>query len=510
MNDWPHQIRGVAETLDAIAQGQRRIVLHSPTGGGKTRMMGRLIDDWTAAGLRTVLYTNRKLLIEQTSRVLSAHGIDHGIRAAGHSDADQFEPVQVSSLQTEDARVFKKGKWSLHQADRVLVDEAHIQKGDVAQKIFQHHLAEGAAIVGLTATPIDLGDLYDHLVVAGTTSELRQCGALVMCDHYGPDEPDLKGIKGIEEGKDLTEKQAVKAIMREGIFGRVLEWFNKLNPEKKPTILFAPGVRESIWFAEQFTQAGITAAHIDGQDVWINGKLERSSKKLRQEVLDGSKTGNITVICNRFVLREGIDAPWLCHGIFATVFGSLQSYLQSCGRLLRAHPSIQSVTLQDHGGNWHRHGSLNADRAWNIAHTSTMISGMRADRLRAKTEKEPFLCPRCRLAMNFWKCRLCGYEVRTPKNSRPVIQSDGTLKLMTGDIYRARPISHRPDGPAIWKRMYFRSKTEKGTRTFKAAAALFAMENNWQWPSPSWPLMPTIETDWYRLVADVPTDRLTQ
>lgn len=510
MNPWPHQIRGVADTLDAIAQGQRRICFTSPTGGGKTFCMGSLIDAWTNAGLRTVLYTNRKLLIEQTSRVLAARGIDHGVRAAGHSDADQFEPVQVSSLQTEDARVFKKGKWSLHQADRVLVDEAHIQKGDVARKIFQHHLAEGAAIVGLTATPIDIGDLYDHLVVAGTTSELRECGALVFCDHYGPDEPDLKGIKGIETGKDLTEKQAVKAIMRDGIFGRVLEWFNKLNPERKPTILFAPGVRESIWFAEQFTQAGISAAHIDGQDVWVNGKLERSSRRLRDEVLEGSRTNAITVVCNRFVLREGIDAPWLSHGVFATVFGSLQSYLQSGGRLLRFHPGIESVTLQDHGGNWHRHGSLNADRTWDLTLTSSMITGMREDRLREKKDKEPFLCPRCRLAMNFWKCRLCGFEVRTPKHSRPVVQSDGTLKLLTGDIYRKQPISHRPDGPAIWKKMYFRSKTEKGQRTFKAAAALFAMENNWQWPDPTWPLMPTMDRDWFRNVEDVPMERLRQ
>ena len=58
------------------------------------------------------------------------------------------------------------------------------------------------------------------------------------------------------------------------------------------------------------------------------------------------------VLCNRFVCA-GIDAPWLAHGIFATIFTSLQSYLQSGGRLLRSFPGIDAVTIR-HGGNWWR------------------------------------------------------------------------------------------------------------------------------------------------------------
>lgn len=525
MNLWPHQIRGIDDTLSAIAQGQRRICLTSPTGGGKTRIMSGLIEHYLDSGRKVALYTNRKLLIEQTSRVLELAGHNVGVRASGYEDRREL-PLQVCSIQTEDARVHKRDKytaWQLHDADLVLIDECHIQTGEVARKILEKHHEAGAAYVGFTATPIGLSGLYDGLVVAGTSSELRACGALVACLHYGPDEPDLRAFKKLGQGEDLSETENVKAMMTPGIFGRVMEWFEKLNPEHKPTILFAPGVRESLWFAEQFQAAGISAAHIDGQEVWRDGKLERTSRSARESVLEGSREGRIIVLCNRFVLREGIDAPWLAHGIFATVFGSLQSYLQSGGRLLRSHHSLATVSLQDHGGNWHRHGSLNADRTWNLAHTAGMIAGLREDRLRAKQESEPHRCPQCGMITMRGRCP-CGWVAMSGRKSRPVIQTDGTLKEMTGDIYRPRRICQRPDAAKIWERMYWRARSRKTVQkmvdgvlqdvvvgwsaTFRQAFALFAAENNWGWPARDLPFMPKEPNDTFQLVEEVPFEDL--
>ena len=39
------------------------------------------------------------------------------------------------------------------------------------------------------------------------------------------------------------------------------------------------------------------------------------------------------------------------------------------GRLLRAYPGVSVVRLQDHGGHWHRFGSVNADRTWLLEDT---------------------------------------------------------------------------------------------------------------------------------------------
>jgi hypothetical protein len=56
--------------------------------------------------------------------------------------------------------------------------------------------------------------------------------------------------------------------------------------------------------------------------------------------------------------------------------------------------------------------------------------------------------------------------------------------------------------------MYWRSRTEKGRRTFRQALALFARENRYQWPSWEWPFMPLDHDDQFNYVADVPMDRL--
>src|SRR5262249_47455546 len=171
----------------------------------------------------------RKMLVDQTSGVLIDAGLYHGVRAAGYED-ERDHHFQISSVQTENSRVFKRQRWSLHEADLVLVDEAHQQTATVARKLIASHVQDGAVIVGFTATPLGLGEIYDHLTIAGTTSELRQCRALVACNHYGPDEPDFRKFKRLQAGKDLSENDNCAAMMRPGIFGRVWDSFERLNP----------------------------------------------------------------------------------------------------------------------------------------------------------------------------------------------------------------------------------------------------------------------------------------
>jgi len=512
MELWPHQERAIDDIAAAILEGDRRICLSSPTGGGKSRILCRLIEHYVERDWNAVVYTNRRMLVEQLQDVLRDHGIPCGVRAAGHADQRE-ERVQISSLPTERHRTLKEsGRWQLHGTGRkclAIFDEAHLNTGKTAREAMQRHLEADHIILLVTATPIGLGDLADKLIVAGTNSELRECGALTKCLHYGPDEPDLKLIKNVRVGKDFTENQLHKVMMTPTIFGRVLSWYDRLNPDRRPTILFAPGVRESIGFAEQFEAHGISAAHIDGQDVWIRGRVERSSREARASVIEGSRDGNIQVICNRFVLREGIDAPWLAHGIFATVFGSIQSYLQSGGRLLRNHPSLRGgfITIQDHGGNWWRHGSLNADRHWNLDWTEEMVVGVREERLRAKKDKEPFRCPKCGLILMTPCCPQCGHQIVPGRKSRPVIQIDGTLREMWGDVFKPRRDCTRPGAEQVWEKTYYRARSAR--MTFAQARGLFALENGWTFPPPYFPLMPTVEADWFRRVCDVPTVRLT-
>lgn len=500
---WPHQSFGISEVARLRTEGVRRICLTSPTGGGKSVIICEMIADEVLHGRGAVLYTNRKMLREQLSGVLDRYGIHHGIRAAGEEEGLDRK-VQVSSLQTEHSRVYRSKQWALHPASLVIIDEAHMQKGAVAQQIMKDHLVSGATIVGVTATPLDLDGLYDELIVAGVTSELRKCGALVRADHFAPDEPEAKMVVRKKTGEVEIDGK-MRAIWSQHVFGRVLSEWKRLNPEQKPTILFAPGVGESVWFAQQFHEQGISAAHIDGDECWVNGNAYASDRAARDGILGGVRSGEIKVVCNRFVLREGIDLPELEHGILATVFGSLQSFLQSGGRLLRAAPGKTVATIQDHGGNFWRHGSLNVDRLWKIGDTARVIEAMRTERLQSKVELEPIVCPKCHACrMSGPQCWKCGFAHH--RKARIVIQADGKLREQTGDIFRPKATRSEPDSAQLWKQMYYRARN--GNRTFRQAEALFFMENGY-YPSRDLPLMPRNEADWYRRVPAVAIGELT-
>jgi DNA repair protein RadD len=505
---WPHQIRALDEVSRLVAAGNQRICLTAPTGAGKSVMVCDLIEWAAAQGWKAVLYTNRKLLIRQLVGVLREHGIDFGVRAADHAD-DWQHPVQISSLPTENSRVLKSKKWQVHgHGEKVLalIDEAHLNSGPTAQQILAQHIEHGGACVGVTATPIEIGHLYDTLVVAGTPSELRACGALVAAYHYGVDEPDMRNFKQSVKTGEFKEGDIRKAIMTKCILGRVIENYKTLNPDERPTLLFAPGVKESVWFAEQLTSAGISAAHIDGDGIWHAGEYQKTNE--RDWLLSAVRGGSVKVLCNRFVLREGLDLKEISHVILATVMGSLRTYLQSVGRGMRACPESgkDRLTIQDHGGHFWRHGSVNIDRKWNLAHTEAMLAGMRADSCREKKEPEPIRCPQCGLVRaSGTKCQQCGHEATL--RSRMVIQEDGTLKEHVGDVFKPRVTRFTRDTESIWVSTYYRAKNSKNGMTFKQAEGLFFQENRY-YPPHSLPRMPTDPIDWYLPVKDVPKERL--
>jgi superfamily II DNA or RNA helicase len=505
MTLWPHQTQAVSDTIAALAAGQRKICVTSPTGGGKTWIICMLIEWAVEQGKHVVLYTNRRLLIEQLSRVLEKHGIKFGVRAAGYEDRRELQ-VQIASLPTERMRTLKTERWTIHGHGKdvlAIVDEAHLNASGTAQKVLALHHDGGGAYVGFTATPINLGHLYETLIVAGTPTDLRNCGALVPAYHYGPDEPDMRGFKPSVKTGEYSEDNVRKAIMTPCIFGRVWDHWIRINPEQRPTLLFAPGVNESIWFAQQFRNRGIRAAHIDGEGVWIDGEYHRGTD--RQRILEAVRTGEIKVLCNRFVLREGLDLPEVSHLIVATVMGSVQSYLQSCGRGLRKAPGKDRCTIQDHGGHWWRHGSVNIDRQWELVSTDNIIRAKREETLRQKKEPEPICCPKCSMIRASGAvCPGCGHEWQ--KRSRIVIQQDGKLTEHHGDIFRPRLTTLKPDTVKLWKQNYYRCR--HADMTFRAARGLFFKDHGY-WPSNDLPLMPTREVDWFQKIKDVPPDRLT-
>ncbi len=423
MKLWDHQTRSINLINGRRKAGVRRLVVQGPTGSGKTVTFLELIKQEVSNGGRCIVYTNRKTLRQQISDVLDDHRVWHGVRAAGERPALNRQ-VQVSSIMTERVRSLGEDpRWDIHDATLVIVDEAHSQRAAVARKLLAKHYEAGAFILGFTATPVGIGGLYDDIVSMAELSELRQAGVLVPCIVYAPEEIDMTGIRTI--GGEFNRKQAANRVRETIVIGKVIDHWVKLNPAGAQTVLFAPGVPESRWFSEQFAAYGYRSAHVDA----------KTNARKRKEIFGKWRTGEIQVVCNFGILREGFDLRDCRHAILAQPTNQLSTYLQMVGRVIRSAPGKTEAILQDHVGAYHRLGSPNIDRSWELGDTDASIK--KAKDRRDKLDKEeddyegPAVCPKCgciRYAIPgfYGKCPKCGYECEAV--SKIVRQTNGKLK----------------------------------------------------------------------------------
>ena len=463
--NWPHQDRGKALVYERRAAGVRRMCGVAPPGAGKTTCMAQLAVEEVERGGKVSIYLHRTMLLEQMSAVFTEKVIDHGIFASGYKRTGEH-PIEMAMIDTAFSRCAKRGREDLHDATLVLVDEFHQQRGTKARAVFDGghgegaifagHTARGATLVGFTGTPVGLKDACDELIEFGTYSELRSVKAHLPVRVYSPSEIDCSGL-----GRNADFEYSTKALEPRAakIIGDCFENWRKLNPFAEPAILFGPSVGGAFWFAQEFMRRGVLTAAV-GDGVAMLPELQASgnwqlvqhplNKETREEVLRLSRSGEIKVLCNRFILREAIDMPWLRHGIFATVFGSIASYLQSVGRIQRYWEDYSDKILQDHGGGYWRHGSPNQDREWILGETSKDIADNRMERYKKGEEPEPIQCPKC----HGWRtsgdvCPHCKHQHK--RSVRRIMQESGDLVLQEGPVFKTKgPKSKAVTHQKLW------------------------------------------------------------
>ena len=454
--NWPHQDIAKERIREARARGIRSVIAAAPCGAGKSRVMQQLTEEERSEGGSVRIYLHRTMLKEQLSAAFTRAGLDHGIMAAGH-EYDESKPVQICMTDSVFARAIRKTRWDLGNPSLVLFDEAHLQTKNKAISIVEGgstengstwdgHKARGAFVLGMSATPVNCGSMYEELIDFGTYSEMRRVKAHLPVRVYSPSEIDCSGLKqdvDNEYSSKLLEPRAYK------IFGDAYSNWRKLNPDSKPTILFAPSVPASRWFAEEWAKMGVPVGHIDGETCLLPHRTSTGAVHLetydttaetRAQVMEMSKSGEIKVLMNRFILREAIDMPWLYHGIAATVFGGIATYLQSVGRIQRYFADYDFKILQDHGGCYWRHGSPNMDREWTLGCTNKTIAQGRATRI-AKSNKpqdvEGICCPKCKVWRQYGqRCPGCGHA--HAQSVRSVQMVSGELKLMRGLVNKQK------------------------------------------------------------------------
>lgn len=501
----PHwyQEDAVEMGIAAIAN-KRNLCLSAPTGAGKSLIYSALAKYCEDANIKSIIYSNRRLLTNQVTEAFDQQGIDHGVIADGWlSNNAHIKNVVIASMQTVHSRM-SRGVIGLPEKQVVLVDEAHAQANGMFAEIIKKHKATGACVIGITATPIGISHLYDELYIACKNSDCRKEGRLVLAEYKAPNEMDFSLVRRTKTGEYNLNQ--VRKIMRSvNIVGHVYDDWKRFNPDARPFLGYAPGVAEAKWFVDEYANRGVRTASIDGYDVYVDGESYRSDLNARRQIIEECRTGDIAGIWNRFVFREAIDLPWIYQGILACPIGNLHSYIQVVGRILRSHETTPRVLITDHAGNYWRHKySPNDDIDWHKYFHGVPVTKPTDDHkedLRDKPDEQPIVCPRCKQARRSGnKCPKCG-EVCTGRK-RFVVQHGGELRTIDGPIYRPKVVSNKPDTLKKWESCYYRALKSKRGMTFKQAIGLFRKDNGY-YPPDDLPLMPKESADLHRKVSMV-------
>lgn len=427
----PYQERAISRLRDRMRAGQRRVVLYSPTGSGKTEMAIELIRSAEAKGKRVLFVANRIQLVGQASRRLLKSGIRHGV-VQGQNSFWTTSQILVCSIQTLHSRGFPEA------VDFLVIDEAH---GAAGSEAYRSLIMESKVpVIGLSATPFsrglgkhydDLGGpLFESIVEAATIRELIELGFLVDCDIYAPSEPDLKGVK-ITAG-DYNEKQLGERVDKEKLIGDIVEHWKRLANDTQ-TVCFATNIAHSQHICEEFNRSGVRAEHIDCY----------TSDEDRQSILRRLENGDTRIVCNVGVLAEGWDCPLVETMILARPTRSLVRYIQMAGRVLRPHPGKTRALILDHSGTAVRLGFPTDD-------LPLELDDGRPKEAKDSQEREERLqkpCPQCHFVPPHpvHVCPQCGHE---NKRQSDVKVGDGQLKKL------ARSKATMQDKQAVWSQLY--------------------------------------------------------
>jgi DNA repair protein RadD len=330
-----YQSRVLSRLRDAYRAGQRRVLIVSPTGSGKTVMAAALIAAWTrhTPTSRVATFAHRRELVVQMASTLARFGVRAGYLGRG-GDA----PVQVCGSQGALA------SGQVPDADLVVFDECHHYASAAERWSALAKVYEGRFVVGLTATP-ERGDgaaldTFGALIEAATTRELVDLwvatdGAegLVPVETLRPKAPEKPGC---------LAKLPIEAYLSSGLRGR-------------KNLVFASTVAEAERFAAGFEGAGIRA-HV------VHGDLDATTRARR--LSDFAR--HVDVVCNVAVLTEGTDIPAVSVVTLASRCGSYSGLVQRVGRGRRPSPGKTVCTVIDLPGVTHLLGDVDEERTFSL------------------------------------------------------------------------------------------------------------------------------------------------
>lgn len=400
-----YQQKALANIFAAWRSGSRSVLAVSPTGSGKTTILGELTRAVSVSGSPVLVLAHRRELVEQAATRLREFGVKHGVIMADVQPSP-YLPVQVASkdslLPRLRASAFLRA-WAA-KVRLLIIDEAHLSTAQSYQAVLEFF--PNAPILGVTATPWrlagkPLAGAYDACVVVATPAELRGQGFLSDYVGFSYLAPDVSKLK--TTGGDYNERQSADAMSEGVIVDNIVEQW-QAHASTLSTVVFAVTVEHSRQLAERFRAVGVSCEHLDGG----------TAVEARRGILARVASGQTRVLCNVGIAVEGLDIPRLKCCVLARPTKSLARAIQMMGRVRRPWNGVVA-RIHDHAFNIRTHGLPDAERDYSLT---------------AAPEAPPSLktCRKCRAVFPPGRaCQECGDA------SEPDPMGERVLQTVSGD-----------------------------------------------------------------------------
>lgn len=299
------------KTASEFRKGNRRVLVVSPCGSGKTVLMAQMAAKSQANGKNVWVILPRQEILEQTLETFQRCEIP-------------LDTIYVGMAITTANHVDE-----LPPPDLIIFDECHISVASTYWKIV--NAAPKAFIVGLTASPCrtdnkPLGSLYETLVEGVTVRWLIDNGYLAPYEYYSVTVADLSELTNCDDASEW--------LMKPTVYGDVIRNWRQLA-NGIPTVVYCSSVKHSKETAAKFTEAGISAVHFDGTTPYAE----------RKQIVERFRGGDINVLCNCDLISMGFDMPDIGCVVMLRPTQSASLYIQQSGRALRYKPGKTAIII---------------------------------------------------------------------------------------------------------------------------------------------------------------------
>ena len=377
-----HQRGAARDVAGVLSGGGRRVLLHMPTGSGKTRTAMNIIADHLRAhepALVIWLATSEELCEQAATewerawgalgnrkvalhRFWGGHSLDlesarDGLLVAGLSKLYALAQGGIAPLSTLGTR-----------ASLIVIDEAHQAIAPTYKLLLDalFVLGEGGALLGLSATP---GRTYSDVEADQQLADFFDCRKVGL-QIEGYDNP----VEYLVEAGFLARARFESLFYSGGIELTPREWadirdsleipdaiLRKLADDEARNLALLAKIREMtrhhariIVFAATVAHAHLLATVLRAQDVAAAALSGETPKVERARIIAEFQGAGDTpqVLCNYGVLTTGFDAPRTSAAVIARPTKSLVLYSQMVGRSIRGpraggNPRAEIVTVVD-------------------------------------------------------------------------------------------------------------------------------------------------------------------